>query len=101
MSSCRRAVVAVVAVLGLPVVAAPASAAVTTSNVPVPADPAFIHFDSNERQIWVQGTSDGAAGDKVALYCTNGTGASSTAGLVQAAVPVTAGGAFSFSGKAD
>src|SRR3954454_8278495 len=101
MSSRRRGVLALPGVLGVLVVAAPASAAVTTSNVTVPADPSFIHFDSNERQISLQGTSDGVVGDKVDLYCTNGTGGSFTAGLVQAAVPVTAGGAFSFSGKAD
>ena len=95
----RRAALAAFAVLGLLVVPATASAAVTQSNVTVPADPSFIHFDGANPQITVLGTSNGTTGDNVDLYCTNGTGASFTAGLIKATVPVAAGGGFSFNGK--
>jgi hypothetical protein len=95
----RRAALAAFAVIGILVVPATASAAVTQSNVTVPADPSFIHFDGANPQITVVGTSNGTAGDNVDLYCTNGTGASFTASLIKATVPVAAGGGFSFDGK--
>ena len=44
------------------------------------------------------GTSNGTTGDAVDLYCTNGVGTTFTTTLIKAAVPVAAGGGFTYSG---
>jgi hypothetical protein len=96
---CRRAALAASAVLALLVLATPASAAVTQSNVTVPGDPSFIHLDGATPSITVQGTSNGVVADNVDLYCTNGTGGSFTATLLKATLPVAAGGSFAYTGS--
>ena len=88
-----------VAALGLLAVAAPASAAVTVSNVTAPSDQSFIHYDGAKPTITVVGTSNGAAGDAVDLYCTNGVGTTFTTTLIKAAVPVAAGGRLHLLGR--
>src|SRR4051812_3590501 len=86
------------AALGLLAVAAPASAAVTASNVTAPSDASFIHYDGAMPSITVVGTSNGTTGDAVDLYCTNGVGTAFTTTLIKTAVPVAAGGGFTYSG---
>ena len=80
-----------VAALGLLAFAAPASAAVTVSNVTAPSDQSFIHYDGANPSITVVGTSNGTTGDAVDLYCTNGVGTTFTTTLIKAAVPVRRG----------
>ncbi len=61
------------------VLASPAAAAITSSQITSPSSPTFGVFDEDNpgigpNAIEVEGTSNGAGGEKVDLYCYEGTG---------------------------
>jgi hypothetical protein len=98
--SCRRlALVTLAALLASVISAATASAAVTKSNVTVPADASFIHFGSrDDPRIQIQGTTDGGTGDRVDLFCTSGAGATFGRAIVAENVLIQSDGSFTYDG---
>jgi hypothetical protein len=76
--------------------AAPAGAAVTTSNITAPGSPSFLISDAvMPNTITVSGTTDGTTGDHVDIKCYRGVGSRTlTTGLA-----VAADGSFTFTGS--
>jgi hypothetical protein len=87
-----------VVLLVLLALAAPATAAVTSSSITTPADPTFSFRNETTGapvpNITVNGTTDGTTGDQVDLRCYAGGGS----GGVVTGINVAANGSFSYTG---